>query len=610
MKNPFGSLFKKETLLSFACLLAVSGGVSLCLSSVAPNNVLSRDATVDVHPGDDIAKLVDARPEGTTFVIHPGIYRLQRIRPKDRDTFEGQPGAILNGSKLLTAFQQSGEYHSAGGQTHGNYVGTNPVHCEAGYPMCVYQEDLYFDDKPLARVASQSDVGPGRWFFDYEKGAVYFYDDPAGHKVEISSTATAFERWNGTIGSKANNVTIRGLIIEKYATPGLTGAVGGVSTSFGYPTMGANWTVENNEIRLNHGAGIRVNFGWQVLHNYIHHNGNFGINAGLGGGDPNGSGTEPSNVLIADNEIAFNNYAHVKPQYGSGGAKLLRTRGLIFRRNYSHDNQGIGLWTDTDNYDTIYDGNTIQDNTEEGLFHEISYAAMIRNKKLLRNGYSHPSGTNWLYGANLLSSASQGVEAYCNFIEVSAQGGNGMAVIAQSRGNQYSATNNYFHHNTVVFDGNSGLTGAALDIHDPDFFRVNHFDYNSYHLSNTERKAFAWNGTFNTFAQFQHSGQELHGTTDAKYENSAPEVVINSPADQSTVSGQVSLTGAAQDQSSSITKVELYVDWSLKETQTNASFDFSWDGGGAALGPHTLAAMAYNSNGLRACYAVTVRTDR
>src|ERR1700685_3736565 len=174
---------------------------------------------VDFYPEMDIAKIVARTPAGTSFVFHAGVYRMQRIIPKERDIFIGEPGTILNGSKLLSSFQHTGQYYWVGGQTHGNYVGTNPVHCEAPYPACVYQEDLYFDDKPLVRVATQADVSPGRWFFDYQNGTVYFYDDPNGRKVEISVTATAFERWNGATGSKANNVIIRGLTIEKYATP-------------------------------------------------------------------------------------------------------------------------------------------------------------------------------------------------------------------------------------------------------------------------------------------------------------------------------------------------------------------------------------------------------
>jgi len=580
---------------------------SLALLSLLESSGRESQNTVNVYPEMEIAKIVARAPADTTFVFHAGVYRMQRIIPKDRDIFIGEPGAILNGSKLLTSFQHTGQYYWIGGQTHGNYVGINPVHCEAAYPACVYQEDLYFDDKPLVRVATQADVGPGRWFFDYENGTIYFYDDPSTHKVEISATATAFERWNGATGSKANNVIIRGLTIEKYATPGLTGAIGGVSTSFGYPTMGANWVIENNEIRLNHGAGIRVNFGWQILHNYIHHNGNFGMSAGVGGGNPDGSGTDPSKILIEGNEIAYNNYAHVKPQFGAGGAKLLWTRGLVFRGNYSHDNAGMGLWTDTNNYDTLYDSNTIQDNTDEGAFHEISYSATIRNNKLLRNGYIYPSGTKWLYAANLLSSESQGVDAYCNTVEISARGGNGMDIIAQTRGASYKSANNYFHHNTVVFDGDSGFTGAATDNQEANFFRSNRFDYNSYHLPNPGRKAFAWNNAFNSFAQFQHAGQETHGTADAKYTSPVPSVVITSPTDQSAASGTLNVTGTAQDPRATVSRVEFYFDWSLKETQAGSSFDFPFDSTGISAGQHTVAVMAYNAEGVRACYAITLK---
>lgn len=560
---------------------------------------------VDVYPGMDIATVVQRKPAGTTFVIHTGIYRMQRIEPKEGDTFEGEPGAVLNGSKLLTSFQQSNGFYYATGLTHVNYAGVGPVHCQADYPACTYPEDLYFDDKPLLRVLTAADVGPGSWYFDFPKGTIYFRDSPDGHKVEISQTATAFERWNGGMGSKANRVTIRGLTVEKYATPGLTGAIGGVSTDFGFPDMGANWVVENNEVRLNHGAGIRVNFGWRVRHNRIHNNGNFGISAGVGGGNADGSGSLPSDIVIDNNELAYNNYAHVKPQFGAGGAKLLRTRGLIFRGNYSHDNGGVGLWTDTNNYDTLYDDNVIADNADEGAFHEISYSAVIRNNKLLRNGYIHSSGKDWLYAANLLSSSSQGVEAYCNTVEVSGKGGNGIDILGQNRGSAYVSVNNYFHHNAVFFDADSGITGGATDDRTQQtFFKLNRFDYNSYHLPNLGRRAFAWGNKFNTFSQFQAAGQESHGTADTKTWHDIPSVVITSPIDGSRVSGSVSVTGNAQSHSS-IRKAELYVDWSLQSSEPQDSFAFHWNTNAATAGPHTLAVMVYDAQGIRACYAVT-----
>ena len=52
---------------------------------------------VDVFPGDDVQELVNAHPVDTTFRLHTGVYRRVTIMPKSRQTFVGDPGAVLDG---------------------------------------------------------------------------------------------------------------------------------------------------------------------------------------------------------------------------------------------------------------------------------------------------------------------------------------------------------------------------------------------------------------------------------------------------------------------------------------------------------------------------------
>ena len=54
-------------------------------------------------------------------------------------------------------------------------------------------------------------VGPGKFFYDYEHDAVYFADDPSGHTVELSYRPFAF-------GGAAQDVIIENLIVENYAS--------------------------------------------------------------------------------------------------------------------------------------------------------------------------------------------------------------------------------------------------------------------------------------------------------------------------------------------------------------------------------------------------------
>lgn len=580
-----------------------------CAVLLTATVALASGATVNIKPGMNIPAEVAASPADTTFVIAPGTYRLEGpITAKNGDSFVGSTScapattacpAILSGSRLLTSFERSGSYYYVAGQTQQGAVTIDSSRCQTGYAGCIYPEDLFFDGKPLIHVTALSDVAAGKWYFDYGSNTIYFYDNPSGHTVETSVVPAAFTF------SSANNVTIKYLTVKEFAVPVMEGAIEGGSTGFGSTNSGANWVVEDSEILLNHGNGIHPNFGWQILNNYIHNNGNLGIGAGIGGGNSsNGSGTTTSNLLIQGNNIAYNNYAMLTDHYGSGGVKLMWSRGVVAKGNNIHDNTGSAFHMDTNNYTTLFENNTVTNNTEMGFFEEISFGATVRNNVFSGNGYIHPNDSDWLYAGAIVSSTSENVIAYCNTATVSAKGGNGIDILTQARGSGYTSSGNNFHHNTVVFQGDSGSTGAATDNNQAGFFTNNKFDYNSYHLPSEGMKVYAWADKWYTFSGFQAEGQDSHGTVDTDYTGTVPTVTISSPADQASVSGTTTLEGTAKN--GTIDKVEFYVDWVLKSTVTDGTFSFGVNTSQLSAGQHVLAAMAYNTAGLHACNAITV----
>src|SRR5206468_745400 len=109
--------------------------------------------------------------------------------------------------------------------------------------------------------------------------------------------------------------------------------------------------------------------------------------------------------LVADSELAYNNYAGYDSTWEAGGAKFCWSRNLTIRHNWAHHNAGKGLWTDGNNIGTVYDSNTASDNTDHGIFHEISYDAVIRNNTAQRNGWN-----------GILVSSSPNVEIYGNTV--------------------------------------------------------------------------------------------------------------------------------------------------------------------------------------------------
>ncbi len=436
---------------------------------------------VVLGPGDAVQKTVASLPAGTTFIFQPGVYRLQSIQPLDNDTFIGEPGAVLNGSTLVTGFAQNGKLWSAPfavppGQLNGD--------CDAAHPMCRYDEDLYFDDKPLLHVGSLDAVIAGSYFIDYTNGVAYLADNPTGHVVEIATARSAFS-------GSASGVTITGFVVEKYAVPAQFGAIGDQ-----YP--GPGWILFRNEVRLNHGAGISLAQGGVAIKNRVHDNGQKGI-----GGAADG-------IVVQANEVANNNYAGFEPGWEAAGMKFALATGLVVRNNYVHGNKGAGIWCDIDCKGALIEGNTVVGNTNgSGIQYEISAGATIRNNTV-RNNYA-PNGGWWMWGAQILLQNSADSDVYGNTVDVAGPEGNAIGIINQNRGAGHDAVGNYLHHNTVIIRGQTnGNTGIVSDYLGAG---RNRFDYNTFHVADAGGYHWAW-GQGMTWAQFQAAGQEQHGALD------------------------------------------------------------------------------------------------
>ncbi len=438
---------------------------------------------VQVYPGNNVAAIVAAAPTGTTFHLNGGVYRLQQIVPRSGDTFIGDSNTDLTGALVLTNFSNAGglyvsSYTAAPGQSGGS--------CASATPACIYPEDLFIDNKPLQRVTSQGAVAPGSWFLNYGTGQIFMADSPAGHTVEVSSARSAFS------GSAAN-VTIQNVTVEKYAIPAQMGAIGDQ-----YP--GTGWQVLNATARLNHGAGISVASGSLVQGCNASSNGQEGIHA-LG-----------NNITIASNTISNNNYAGFDSGWEAGGLKSSATN-LMVKLNTVASNIGPGLWTDINSSNVTYDSNTVTNNANEGIKHEISYAATISNNTVANNGSAF---SPWLWGSQILVQNSQNVNVFGNIVTVNANYGNGISLIYQYRGTgtqgPWITTNNNVHDNTVYYSGQSGQSGMVSDSDQSTAMAwPNTFNNNTYYVPSTTYSYWNWNNAY-LWPQFQAAGFERQGT--------------------------------------------------------------------------------------------------
>lgn len=332
--------------------------------------------------------LLDSRPEGTRFVLAAGIHRLTGpLTPRPRQQLLGHYGAVLSGAKPLIRWVASGGAWYIDGQTQ-----RLPVK-DAGRDVCVdgalchAAEDVFVDDVSLRQVATRAELRPGSFWFDTATDRIYLGEDPSGRRVETTAVPYAL------VG--AREVVLRNLVIEKFGNPFQSGAVSGEDLS-----------ILNCRVRLNHGGGV-FSYGGELRRNVIEHNGQIG----LGGG---GTGQ-----TVEDNEISFNNTQGFDPGWEAGGTKFAFTTDLVVRGNWVHSNQGNGLWTDIDNIGTLYEDNLVEDNTGIGIFHEISYRAVIRNNVVRRNG-TRSATFNGRVGINITNSPD--VQVLGNTVEDNAGG--------------------------------------------------------------------------------------------------------------------------------------------------------------------------------------------
>src|SRR5262249_12084979 len=90
--------------------------VCLVLVSLLCSPLVSAQV-VEIAPGQDIQSIVDLYGPGTTFLLKSVIHRLQTIRPRAGDTFQGEPVTILSGARQLTTFERVGRFWVATDQT-------------------------------------------------------------------------------------------------------------------------------------------------------------------------------------------------------------------------------------------------------------------------------------------------------------------------------------------------------------------------------------------------------------------------------------------------------------------------------------------------------------
>ncbi|WP_244626375.1 right-handed parallel beta-helix repeat-containing protein [Bradyrhizobium ivorense] len=442
--------------------------------------------SIAVEPGSSIQAAVDRSGEGAVLCLKKGVHRAQAVRPRARQHFHGEGETVLNGSLLLERFTREERYWVARSQLqrvaqHGE--------CLPSAPACNHPQAVFMDDKPMTRVPSKDALATGEFYVDYASGRIFLVDDPTVHKVEVTIAGFAFE-------SSAADVLIDNLTVEKYGSRAQKGAI--------HAREGLRWVIENCVAQLNSGAGISVGTGTRVRGCDVHHNGQIGIEG------------EGKDILIDGNRIWSNNIYGFDPEWEAGGVKIAISNGVTFRGNRVTDNNGVGLWCDIECRNVLFEDNFVENNLYSGIFHEISFNAVIRRNVVRHNG----RGRGWFWYADILVAASEGVEVTGNTVTIE-PGGCGIMLIDQGRrsekGATYKTRNNTIHANEMTFEGAPCAGGASDTKRGEENFSIistgnNQFDGNTYRVRGTSGPTrFVWGRDVTDWAGFRRRGLERNG---------------------------------------------------------------------------------------------------
>jgi hypothetical protein len=489
-----------------ATITAVAGGTTYIVGESDGGGADSISVTVatgctptatHICPGDNVASKVSAQAAGTSFTFGAGTFYNAAIVPKANMTFTGAAnhGTVLDGGRIITSWTLvSGNWRASNQTQQGTVAGSGTCQDAArGYSdiweMCQRPEQVWRDSVMLKPVATLAELTTGEFFFDYTGDFIYVKDDPTGRLMEATVTSDAFD-------AAVTGVTINGFVIKHYQPPLGEGVI---------QARGTGWTLDDNWIYDNAGAGVRVEASsTTITDNRLRKNGQYGLSITTPSGRLTG-------IVVERNRIDSNNTARWNPGFGAGAGKFIRTSGMVFSGNRSQWNFGQGPWWDIANEDAVITSDTSKFNQGHGYFYEISYGCHF--DAVVSDSNTAGEVEDFTDGSGILISASPDCE-----VENSKFHGNndGIVLLQQDRQDDGECNivacriaNANVHNNTVVqptAGAEIGFMGSfeAVDFH---LNRNNVFEANTYTLKGAG-DYFNFESASKTDAQWQTAGHD------------------------------------------------------------------------------------------------------
>jgi len=291
--------------------------------------------------------------------------------------------AIIAGSNVITGWSQQNSTTWQASWSNTNGFCAIPSGWPTNFaPVTRRTEMIFVNGIPLTQVMSFNDMKPGTFYFS-DTYQLLHIAPPTGTNMSTAVVEAAIRPTTLTVTSR-NNIVVRGLVFRHAASCFNTAGASIYSSN--------NVLIDSVQALWNNwgGLGVYTSNNYTVQNSVANYNGGAGI-----------LGDKGKYSLFSFNETDYNNWRGAQGAFydwAMGGTKLFRMRTTTVQNHYSYNNQGEGLWFDTDNQNITISNATLVGNVTAALQIERDKGPItVQNSHFCSSG----QGINVLTSPNL-----------------------------------------------------------------------------------------------------------------------------------------------------------------------------------------------------------------
>src|ERR1017187_8253060 len=319
---------------------------------------------------------------GTKVIIKPGVYReyVNIGRISGQTTVLLTVEAATTGTAIIAGSDVLGNWTADAGNP-GIYttdwshdLGQSAI--PSGWPanfnsIALRTEMVIVNNVPLTQVTSYGNLRAGTFYVN-EASNVIHVRPAAGTNMQTAVVEAAVRPQTLTVSGRTN-VVLRGLVLRHAASD--------INTVSAIVSSSSNVLVDSVEAVWNNwgGLGIFSSSNVTVQNSIASYNGGVGF-----------LGNRDQATVLDFNESDYNNWRGAQAafyEWGMGGTKMMDMRTATVRNHFSYNNQGEGLWFDTDNKNIVIDNATSSGNVTAALQIERNEGpVLVRNSHFCSSG--------------------------------------------------------------------------------------------------------------------------------------------------------------------------------------------------------------------------------